>query len=121
MYCKFCSDFRMCCGIHILMQFAFFVYHIYIYLLLPKYQRSLITHLRSGTLSWVIETRRFTNVLLETKTCTVCNNDEIEDEIHFLYVSPKLNLMRQKHFETYNTLKLEFSNLDNESKFLYME
>ena len=88
------------------------------YLLLPKYQRSLIARLRSGTLS--IETGRFTNVLLENRTCILCNNEEIEDEIHFLCVCPQLELIRQKYYETYNNLKSGFSNLNNESKFLYM-
>ena len=87
---------------------------------MPKYQRSLITRLRSGTLSLAIETRRFTNVLLENRTCIICNNEEIEDEIHFLCVCPQLELIHQKYYETYNNLKSRFSNLNNESKFLYM-
>ena len=70
------------------------------YLLLPKYQRSLIARLRSGTLSLAIETGRFTNVHLENRTCILCNNKEIEDEIHFLCVCPQLELIRQKYYET---------------------
>ena len=46
---------------------------------LPKYQRSLIACLRSGTLSLAIVTGRFINVLLENGTCTLCNNEEIEN------------------------------------------
>ena len=90
------------------------------YLLLPKYQRPLIACFRSGTLSLAIETGRFTNVLLENRTCTLCNNEEIEDEIHFFCVCPQLQLICQKYYETYNNLKSGFSKLDNESKFLYM-
>ena len=57
---------------------------------------------------------------LENRTCTVCNNDEIEDEIHFLCVCPQLELIHQKYYETSNNLKSRFYHLDNESKFLYM-
>ena len=63
------------------------------YLLLSKYQRSLIARLRRGTLSIAMETGCFTNVLLENRTCVLCNNEEIEDEIHFLCVCLKLELI----------------------------
>ena len=86
---------------------------------MPKYQRLLIGHLRGGTLYLAIETEHFANVLLENRTSTLRNNDEIENEIHFLGVHPEIKLIRQKYFERYNNLKPGFSNLDNESKFLY--
>ena len=90
------------------------------YFLLLKYQISLTAHLASGTLSLAIETGHFTNVLLENRTCTLCNNEDIGDEIHFLCVCPQFELIRPQYYETYNNFKHGFSNLDNESKFLYM-
>ena len=62
------------------------------YLSLPRYQRSLIAKLRSGTLPLAIETGRYTNVPIENRTCTLCSNNLIEDEIHFMCVCEKSNV-----------------------------
>ena len=90
------------------------------YLLLNKHQRSLFPSLKSGTLSLAIETGCFTNVILESRTGILCINDKIKNEIHFLCDCPQSELIHPKYYETSNNLKPWFSNLDNESKLLYV-
>ena len=90
------------------------------YLSLPKYQRSLIAKLRSGTLPLAIETGRYTNVPLENRTCTLCSNNLIEDEIHFMCVCEKLQHIRSGYFSKYCEKSNVFSSIDNESKFVYI-
>ena len=90
------------------------------YLSLPKYQRSLIAKLRSGTLPLAIETGRYTNVPLENRICTLCDNNIIEDEIHFMCVCEKLQDIRYSYFSKYCEKSSVFLSLDTETKFVYI-
>ena len=46
--------------------------------------RSILAQFRSGILPLAIETGRFNNIPVEYRLCRYCNENEIEDEIHFL-------------------------------------
>ena len=53
---------------------------------MSRFDRSLLAKFRCGILQLHIETGRFSNTKLEERLCCICNNNEIEDEIHFLCI-----------------------------------
>ena len=63
--------------------------------LLPR-ERSYLTQLRLGILPINIETGRYKSIPLERRICTLCNLDQIEDEIHILFYCNKYNLERKE-------------------------
>ncbi len=52
---------------------------------LPKYQRSLISQLRWGILPIRIETGRFVGLNERDRICEMCNQNEVENEAHFMF------------------------------------
>ena len=90
------------------------------YLLLPKHQRSIVAKLRSGSLPLAIETGRYNNISLEKRTCPICNNNVIEDEIHFVCVCEKLQIIRQHYFKKYCEKSSVFLDLDDKNKLIYI-
>jgi len=42
-------------------------------------------HRRSGILPLHVETGRFRNTSLENRLCTLCNSNQVENEIHFMF------------------------------------
>ena len=60
----------------------------YVLLNLERNQRSILAQLRFGILPIHIETGRFTNKKVEARTCSLCNNEEVEDELHFSLSCP---------------------------------
>ena len=64
---------------------------------IPKYKRSLLCQLRIGILPLEIETGRYTRKKVEDRICKLCKLD-IEDEIHFVCVCPKLQAIRCKYY-----------------------
>ena len=51
---------------------------------LSRYERSTLTRLRCGSLPLKIETGRYKKEPLPTRICTLCSQNNIENEIHFL-------------------------------------
>ena len=51
-------------------------------------ERSCTSQLRFGILPLHIETGRFRNIIAENRICSLCNLDEVEDELHFLFKCP---------------------------------
>ena len=61
---------------------------------LSSFERSVIAQIRYGILKLHVETGRFNNTKLEDRLCRICHQNEIEDELHFLfdctaYVAPR--------------------------------
>ena len=50
--------------------------------------RSLMAQIRCGILPIRIETGRFCNLPVENRLCEICNQNEVEDEFHFLMECP---------------------------------
>jgi len=69
----------------------------YVLLNLDRHQRSNLAQLRCGILPLQVELGRFNNVKLEDRLCQLCNNNVIEDEIHFLFHCPAYQEVRA-HF-----------------------
>ena len=56
----------------------------YLKISLSRFQRSLMAQLRLGILPLAIETGRYYRIPIENRFCKLCQNETIEDEIHFL-------------------------------------
>ena len=77
---------------------------------LSRYERSLIAKFRSGTLQLAIETGRFRNIEINDRLCISCNQNQVEDEIHFLCFCPFYHDLRQK---LYSDLKIDPESFEN--------
>ena len=75
-------------------------------------QRSYLSQLRIGILQINIEIGRYRSIPLEERLCRLCNMNEIEDEIHFLFRCPTYNVQRNIWFTTMQR-DLEELNDDN--------
>ena len=67
------------------------------YIGLSRGLRTAIAKLRSGTLPLAIETGRYTNTPPERRICRMCNDDEIENELHFLFICDRFTDIRLQH------------------------
>ncbi len=85
----------------------------------PKQDRSLLAHIRSGTLPLHIETGRFRVTKVENRTCLICNSKEIEDEYHFVSIC-KEYIFRQSLYNKINEKSDIFRNLDTKEKFIFI-
>ena len=67
------------------------------YTFLPYYQRKAIAKLRCSNHVLEIEKGRHKKTLSENRLCKACNQNEIEDENHFLSSCPIYTTLREKH------------------------
>ena len=65
-----------------------------------RYQRSLLAKLRMGILPLQIETGRYFRKPLEDRLCLLCDQNNIEDEYHFLCQCPAFRSEREKILHT---------------------
>jgi len=79
-------------------------------------ERSFTAQLRSGTLPLHVETGRFRNIKLENRICSLCQLNEIEDEVHFLFKCPLYNEVRERWLHRIRNEHHEFDNEDIASK-----
>ena len=95
----------------------------YIFKPLSFIQRKFLAKFRLGVIPLRIETGRYERPKIPAaeRTCKVCNNNTVEDEIHFLLYCPKLNTLRETliarvedpNFDNLNNLeKLNFLTTD---------
>ena len=79
----------------------------------PVRLRRNITKLRISAHSLAVETGRYTRpkTLLVNRTCKLCNNNEIEDEIHMFLKCPFYNVERSRLFKSLS----EFSTINWDS------
>ena len=80
---------------------------------LSRYERSLIALIakfRSGTLQLAIETGGFRNIEINDRLCISCNQNQVENEIHFLCFCPFYHDLRQK---LYSDLKIDPESFEN--------
>ena len=69
---------------------------------IPRYKRCVLSKLCCGTLPLNIETGRYNNVKLCDRKCTLCQENSIEDEIHFLVDCRFYNDLRCNLFQEAN-------------------
>ena len=63
-------------------------------------ERSILAQYRTGTLSLQIELGRFSQTKLEERLCKICNNECVEDELHFALFCPMYMTARKECFES---------------------
>ena len=63
---------------------------------LPRLQRSLVTKFKAGVLPIRLETGRYKGLGEEKRTCELCLNGEIENELHFISKCSALEDSRNK-------------------------
>lgn len=85
---------------------------------IPKFKRSLLAQLRIGILPLNIEIGRYYRVDLDDRVCTLCNMNEIEDEIHFLVSCSSYTDIRNIYFSKYKQFIQDFDHLDFLSKYI---
>ena len=92
----------------------------YLKISLSRFQRSLMAKLRSGILPLALETGRYYRIPIENRFCKLCQNENIEDEIHFLCCCKHFYHERLLFFtKLAETGKNIFEMSDNE-KFVYI-
>ena len=78
-------------------------------------QRSFIAQLRFGTLPLAVETGRFTGIKRDDRVCPICDSNNVEDELHFIFICPKFSDLREIMFNKvlrYNTNFLNYNHVD---------
>ncbi len=78
-----------------------------------KYEKSLLSQLRYRVLSLRIETDRFVNESRENRICTLCNENQIEDQLHFVFHCPLYYNNREELYHKARTIISMFDNLSD--------
>ena len=86
----------------------------------PKYHRSLFSQLRAGILPLQIEVGRYRNIPLGERLCTLCNNGEVEDELHFVCSCSMYSEFRETLYDHGRMYFPDFDNLDVTTKFVVL-
>ena len=92
----------------------------YIFLTIPRYHRSLFAQLRAGILPLNVEIGRYRDVQLSDRLCTICNNNEVEDELHFLIHCTFYEADRRVLFNIASQSCNQFIDMDSFDKFVYL-
>ena len=92
----------------------------YLNLDISKYQRSLFAQFRAGILPLQVEIGRYRNLELSTRICILCNDNEVEDEYHFLCICSFYSHLRNDMYLYANALYDGFDNLDDLDKFVFL-
>ncbi len=63
--------------------------------------RNMISKLRLSSHPLAIETSRHRNIERAERKCVLCNDNDIEDEFHFILICPRYNDLRKTHIARY--------------------
>ena len=91
----------------------------YVKINLKRRERSVLAQFRLGILPIRIETGRFIGEKVEDRLCRMCNQNQIENEIHFLFHCPLYNDIR---LDVLSCLSIDTisSKTDNDKLYLLM-
>ena len=103
----------------------------YLLLCLNRSKRSLMAQLRCGILPLRIEVGRYQNIKdgttgryrklkPEERLCMICNDNLVEDEIHFICECVKYNEIREELFYSAFIDYMDFHALSSKEKFIYL-
>ena len=70
---------------------------------MDRYDKSLLSQYRYGILPLEIETGRYKGIDREHRVCTLCDNEVVEDQVHFAF-----------HCSAYNHLRVTFNDTCND-------
>ena len=82
----------------------------YLELNISRYEKSLLSQLRYGVLPLRVETGRFVNEKREDRICRLCNLNQIEDQLHFVFHCP---LYSNNRDELYHKARMSFPMWDH--------
>ena len=83
---------------------------------LSRSSRSIFSQFRTGILPLRIETGRYNNLPLHERLCVYCQENEIEDEFHFLLECPLYTDMRQELLNQCNQIVSNFQDSSKDCK-----
>ncbi len=88
----------------------------YLELNISKYEKSLLSQLCYGVLPLRIETGWFVNESRENRICTLCNENSIEDQLHFVFHCPLYHNNREELYVKARTIIPMWDNLSDIEK-----
>jgi hypothetical protein len=100
---------------YVLYKDSYFKEH-YVSLIHNRGHRSAIAQFRCGILPLSIETGRFNAIPVEFRLCTFCDDNVIEDEVHFLLYCEFYKPIRERLFLCARSLFADFDNADDTHK-----
>ena len=65
--------------------------------------RNILAKLRLSSHNLLIETGRHNNIDRNDRKCTICNNNDIEDEYHFVLICTLYDSLRKQYISNYFT------------------
>ena len=83
-------------------------------------KRRLLSKLRLGILPLEIEKGRRSNLPRNDRHCKLCDTDQVEDEIHFLFTCPSLAQYRQPFITSISELQPHFPIKSYHQKIKYL-
>ncbi len=89
----------------------------YAYKVYDSGQRSIMAQFRSGILPLRIETGRYTYIPEEMRLCIFCQENNVENEEHFLFHSSFYSQMRYKLIQKAINLHNNFLHLETDEQF----
>lgn len=92
----------------------------YFNVLKDKNVRICFTNLRISSHKLQIELGRYKNISVDKRLCTLCNNGDVEDEIHFVTVCNKYDSLRNIFYNAINDKNLYFANMQHKDKFSWL-
>ena len=87
---------------------------------LSRKHRSMVSRLAAGILPIQVEIGCYTNVKRELRFCKVCQQNKVEDEAHFLFDCPILQVERELFYDEYVENKEDFKNLPDMDKITFL-
>jgi hypothetical protein len=88
----------------------------FVYCVHNRSQRSILAQLRCGILPLKVETGRFNQIPLEFRLCTLCDQNSVEDECHFLFDCTLYDEIRTKYFRYILQLHPYYFEMSKEQK-----
>ena len=85
----------------------------YVKMNLTRPQRSILAQIRLGILPLFIETGRYTGVKIENRICSLCNQNKVENELHFLLTCTYYKNERSAFFRNLDRSNFSYSQADN--------
>ena len=92
----------------------------YVQFIHDRQTRSLLAQLRCGILPLKIETGRFSRLPVEERLCELCNNEQVESEIHFICYCPLYDDVRTNMYNQVKLICHDFETMTTENKFVYL-
>ena len=76
--------------------------------------------LHMGCLPLAVETGRYSHIPHQERVCRLCNQGEVEDQVHFLVICPRLNDVRLKPLIAVTLITDKFYQLSLQDKIKFI-